>query len=230
MRKRKRKIKTIKEELKKGDFRVAIFGSARIKRGDSRYNQIKTLARMLGERGMDIVTGGGPGMMMAANEGHRAGSRAKHKKSHSIGLSIKLPKEFSIKFPKGQKTKPHLDIMKRFSRFSNRLDSFMLLSNVIVVAPGGVGTLLEFFYSWQLIQVHQICNIPIILLGKPWPDLIKWLEKYPLKNKFLEKKDLNLLFLAKDGDDAIKMIDQAYKEFKRGDKHYCLNYKKYKLY
>lgn len=216
------KIGSIKEELKKEDFRVTIFGSARIKKKDLRYNQIKILARMLGERGIDIVTGGGPGMMRAANEGHKAGSKAKHKKAHSIGLSIKLPKE--------QKTNPHLDIMKKFSRFSNRLDNFMLLSNVIVVSPGGVGTLLEFFYSWQLVQVHQICNIPIILLGKQWPDLIKWLEKYPLKSKFFEKKDLNLLFLAKDCNEAIKMIDQAHREFKSGKKNFCLNYKKYKLY
>lgn len=229
MRKR-RKIGSIGEELKKRDFRVAIFGSARIKRGDPRYNQIKKLARMLGERGMDIVTGGGLGMMMAANDGHKAGSKAKHKKTHSIGLPIKLPRDFLLKIPKGRKLNPHLDIVKKFSRFSNRLDNFMLLSNVIVVSPGGVGTLLEFFYSWQLIQVKQICNIPIILLGKQWPDLIKWLEKYPLKNRFFEKKDISLLFLAKDCDDAMKMIDKAYEEFKSGDKHYCLNYKKYKLY
>ncbi len=218
----KKKKRTIKEELKSKDFRVAIFGSARIRRRDPRYNQIKTLARMLGERGIDIVTGGGPGLMMAANEGHKAGSRKSKVKIHSIGLAIKLPKE--------QKTNKHLDIMKKFSRFSNRLDNFMLLSNVIVVAPGGVGTLLELFYAWQLIQVKQVCNIPIILLGKQWSSLIKWLEKYSLKNKFLEKRDLNLLFLAKNCNEAIKMIDTAYKEFKKGDKKYCLNYKKYKLY
>ena len=216
------KRRSIKEELKHKDFRVTIFGSSRIKRGNPTYNQIKLLARMLGERGMDIITGGGPGLMMAANEGHRIGSQAKNKKTHSIGLSIKLPKE--------QKTNLHLDIMKKFSRFSNRLDNFMLLSNVIVIAPGGVGTFLELFYAWQLIQVKQVCNIPIILLGEQWPSLIKWLERYPLKKRFFEKKDLNLLFLAKNCNEAIKMIDTAYKEFKKGDKKYCLNYKKYKLY
>ena len=218
----KKKKSTIKEELEKKDFRVSIFGSARIKKGSSQYKQIRTLARMIGERGMDIVTGGGPGMMMAANEGHRVGSKAKHKKTHSIGLTIKLPKE--------QKINSHLDIVKRFSRFSDRLDNFMLLSNVIVVAPGGVGTILEFFYGWQLVQVNQICHIPIILLGKQWPGLIRWLEKYPLKQKYFNKKDLNLLFLAKNCDEAIKMIDNAYEEYKKGNKNFCLNYKKYKLY
>ncbi len=226
--KKRGKIGSIKEELKKRDFRVSIFGSARIKKGDPRYNQIKTLARMLGDRGMDIVTGGGSGLMNAANEGHRKGKNGK--RSHAIGLSIKLPRDFLLSIPKRGKVSKNLDITKKFSRFSNRIDNFMLLSNVIVVAPGGVGTLLEFFYSWQLIQTHQICNIPIILLGKQWPSLIKWLERYPLKNRFFEKRDLNLLFLAKDCNEAIKMIDKAYEEFKSGDSHYCLNYKKYKLY
>lgn len=216
----RKKRRTIKEELEEGGFRVAIFGSARIKKGDFRYKQIKSLASMLGERGIDVVTGGGPGLMKAATEGHN--KKNKNKKSHAIGLSIKLQKK--------QKTSPNLDIVKTFDRFSSRLDNFMLLSNVIVVAPGGVGTLLEFFYSWQLVQVKQVCNIPIILLGNQWPDFIKWLEKYPLKNKFLEKKDMNLLFLAKDSKDAMKMIDRAHEEFKKGDKNYCLNYKKYKLY
>ena len=216
----KKKKRIIKEELEKKDFRVAIFGSARIKKGSSQYKQIRTLARMIGERGMDIVTGGGPGLMEEAGKGHAAGR--KNKKIHSIGLSIKLPKE--------QKTNPHLDIVKRFIRFSDRLDNFMLLSNVIVVAPGGVGTMLEFFYSWQLVQVKHICHMPIILLGKQWPGLIRWLEKYPLKQKYFNKKDLNLLFLAKNCGEAIKMIDKAYEEYKKGNKNFCLNYKKYKLY
>ena len=219
---RKKGVGTVKEELSRKDFRVSIFGSARIKRGDSKYLMIKKLSKMIGERGMDIITGGGPGLMMAANEGHKVGGKKSKVKVHSIGLAIRLSKK--------QKTSNHLDVVKKFSRFSNRLDNFMLLSNVIVVAPGGVGTLLEFFYSWQLIQVKQICDIPIILLGKQWHPLIKWLEKYPLKDRLFEKKDLNLLFLAKNCDEAMKMIDKAYEEFKKGDSHYCLNYKKYKLF
>lgn len=221
MAKKKRgKKRTIQQELEKKDFRVAIFGSARIKKNNPTYKQVRTLAKMLGERGIDIVTGGGPGLMQAASEGHRKGR--KNKKIHSIGLAIKLPKE--------QKPNKYLDLVKEFSRFSDRLDNFMLLSNAIVVAPGGVGTLLEFFYTWQLVQVHHICNIPIILLGKQWPGLIKWLEKEPLARKYFSKKDLNLIFLADNCNDAIKMIDNAYYEYKKGNKNYCLNYKKYKLY
>ena len=122
-----------------------------------------------------------------------------------------------------------MDIEKKFLRFSNRLDNFMLLSNVIVVAPGGVGTLLEFFYSWQLVQTKQICNIPIILLGKQWKDLVKWLEKYPLKKRLLEEKDLKLLFLVNNCNEAIEIIDEAHESYKKGGENFCLNYEKYRL-
>ena len=112
---------------------------------------------MLGEKGIDVVTGGGPGLMQAASAGHNAGMKNSKKESHSIGLLIKLPKE--------QKTAEFLNIKNEFQRFSNRLDRFMELSNIFVVAPGGIGTTLEFFYTLQLIQVKQTCNVPVILLG-----------------------------------------------------------------
>ena len=214
-----RKKKNIKGKSIGGNFKVTIFGSARIKKNTLVYIQARTLARMLGERGFDIITGGGPGLMRAASEGHRKGS--KKTGAYSIGVGIKLPRE--------QKFNRHLDIKKEFKRFSRRLDYFMSLSNAIVVAPGGIGTLLELFYTWQLSQVQQICNIPIILMGKQWPTLIRWLEKYPLKSRYFDQKDINLLFLAKDCSEAIKIIDKAHEEYKKGGKDFCLNYKKYRL-
>lgn len=214
-----KKTGVLKKELQEKHFRVAIFGSARSKRTSKEYKRIFKLGKSLGDRGLDIITGGGPGIMEAASRGHSKGKLGK--KSHSIGLGIKLPHE--------QKTEKSIGVRKQFNRFSNRLDSFMLLSNVVVISPGGVGTLLEFFYTWQLMQVKQICNIPIILLGKQWPTLIKWLEKQVLKRKFVDKHDMNLLFLAKDCDEAVEMIDKAYEEYKKGTKNFCLNYKRYKL-
>ena len=189
-----------KDKSKNGNFKVTIFGSSRIKRGTPVYKEVNSLAKMLGERGFDVITGGGPGLMRAANEGSEVGNRKT--KGKSIGIGIRLPKR--------QGFNEHLDIKKEFKRFSRRLDYFMSMSNVVVVAPGGVGTLLELFYTWQLSQVNQICNIPIILLGKQWPPLIKWLEQYPFKSKLFDRKDLNLLFLAKDCDEAVKMIDKTY--------------------
>ncbi|MEM2703421.1 MAG: LOG family protein, partial [Candidatus Bathyarchaeia archaeon] len=113
-------------------FTVAIFGSARIERGSRIYWEIYELARMIGEAGMNIITGGGPGLMNAASEGHRAGRRSSEAKT--IGLRIKLP------FKEVESS--HLDIKKEFDRFSHRLDEFMNIANAVVVAPGGVGTLL----------------------------------------------------------------------------------------
>lgn len=209
------RMSSYKKEIKEKKFRVGIFGSARIKKRDKNYNQVYSLAKILGEKGIDVVTGGGPGTMKAANSGHKAGATNMH--SHSIGLSIKLLKE--------QKSNNSIDIEKRFSRFSRRLDNFMLLSKAVVVAPGGVGTMLELLYAWQLVQVKNVCNIPIILMGGQWKELIKWLEKYPLKNKYFERKDLDLLFLVKDYKEAIEIIDQAYLEYKKDSKNFCLNYK-----
>jgi len=200
-------------------FRVTIFGSARIKKGDTKYRMIYRLARMIGKEGMDVVTGGGPGMMNAASSGHQAGR--KNPSAHSIGLNIWLPTE--------QKLNKHLDVKKEFHKFSKRLDHFMRLSNVVVVSPGGVGTLLEFFYTWQLVQVKHICDIPIILLGDMWKDFIKWVKKSPLKNKFLNKEDVDMLFPAKNEKEALIIINAAFAEYKKGSKNICLNIKKYKI-
>lgn len=209
----------LEHAIKVDHFRVAIFGSARIKPGEPRYEEIYKLASMIAKRGYDVVTGGGPGLMEAANKGHQDGRGNNH--VHSFGLNIMLPKE--------QSANKHLDMEKDFERFSERLDYFMYLSNAVVVAPGGIGTLLELFYTWQLVQVKHICNIPIILLGDMWPGLIKWLEKWPLKKSFLDQIDLNHLFLADDCDETMRVIDMAYDHYKKGGEDFCINYKKYKI-
>ena len=212
----------IREEIKKKHFRVSVFGSGRVKKGSKEYNLAYTLGRMLGERGIDIVTGGGSGSMEAASRGHRYGKKKAKKKADTIGLTIKLPME--------QSANKAVDVERQFAHFSKRLDNFMLLSNAVIILPGGVGTMLELFYTWQLVQVKQICNIPIILLDGMWPDLIKWLEKWPLKRKFFSKHDINQIFLAEGYNEAIKMVEKANEEYKKGNKNFCLNYKKYKLY
>lgn len=202
-----------------GHFRVTIFGSARIKSNDPRYNQIYSLARMIAAEGMDVVTGGGPGLMEAANKGHKEGRKGK--KVHSLGLNIMLPQE--------QQANKHLDIQKDFNRFSNRLDYFMQLSNVIVVAPGGVGTMLELMYSWQLMQVQHTCNQPIILLGKMWKPFIEWVEEWPLKKKLISESDMMPIFLADHCREAMKIIRKAHQDFKHRGPNYCWNYRKYKI-
>ena len=210
--------KKIEIEVYKKHFRVAIFGSARIKEFDPIYQEIYKLAHMIAEENIDVVTGGGPGIMQAANKGHIDGRKSSNK-SKSIGLNIRIPRE--------QKPNRHLDIKSEFHHFSGRLDTFMVLSDAVIVAPGGVGTLLEFMYSWQLVQVKQICNIPIILLGEMWCEFINWIKKYPLKQKFLEKKDLRHIFIAKDSLSAFRIIQRFHEGYIKGD-DICLNFKKYK--
>ena len=200
--KNEKRARNLKQALK--DFHVTIFGSARIKKGDKEYEDVYHLARIIGERGINLVTGGGPGVMRAANTGHINGS--KKNKSYTIGLGISLPHE--------QRIDPYVDIKQKFTRFSERLDNFMLLSNVIVVAPGGVGTLLELFFAWQLMQVKHVSGIPIILLGKQWKGLLKWLRKVPLRREFFSKKDFQLLFYAEDYSKAMEIIDKTYEEYK----------------
>jgi uncharacterized protein (TIGR00730 family) len=187
-------------------FRVVIFGSARIEKGDPNWNLIYDLAKKIAEEGMDVVTGGGPGLMNAASEGHNQGDI--NKNVQSIGLQIILPNK--------QKDAEHLDIKKEFFSFSERLDNFIDLANVVLVAPGGVGTLLELFYTWQLMQVKMIHDIPIILLGEMWSDFVDWIKKWPLEKGFIEKKDVDLLFLVKNNEDALHIINMAYEKFERG--------------
>jgi hypothetical protein len=208
----------VKHELYERHFRVAIFGSARIKKDEEAYNEVYKLAHMLAAHKIDVVTGGGPGIMEAACRGHQDGRSCNE--THSIGLNIDIPAE--------QIPNRHLDIKKDFHRFSKRLDTFMVLSNAVVVAPGGVGTLLEFAYTWQLVQVKHICNTPIILLGKMWNDFLRWAEKYSLKREFIDKKDLRMLFLAKDSLEAFRIIKRFYDGYYQGD-DICLNFKKYKV-
>lgn len=224
--KKKKLEKEINKEIQKMDgkkvskhFHVTIFGSSRIKKDDKIYKQVFRLAKMIGEKDIDVVTGGGPGIMAAANRGHREG--AKGKSAHSIGIGIKLPHE--QKFNKG------VQLFSEYKRFSKRLDNFMLLSNAIVVAPGGVGTILELFYTWQLMQVGHTCHIPVILLGDMWRGLIKWLKEHPLKEKYFKKEDLDMLYYAKDCNDAMEIINKAHKTWLKRDDNYCFNYKKYKI-
>lgn len=213
---KEKKGHTFRNELKRRDFRVTIFGSARIKESDKVYKQVFNLAKDLGKHRFDVITGGGPGLMEAANAGHEAGD--KENLSDSIGLAIKLPHE--------QFDNPHLDLAKHFAKFSDRLDNFMALSSVVVVMPGGVGSCLEFFYTWQLIQVGHIHPIPIILVGKMWKQLMKWVKKYPVKQELISKKELECVHVVKDNREAMKIIMKTHEEFKNGTEKANNNYLK----
>jgi uncharacterized protein (TIGR00730 family) len=206
----------MRTELSRKAFTVAIFGSARIKQNDPTYRRVYRLGRWIGSRGFDVVTGGGPGIMDAANRGHRDGRR--DGRTYSVGLNIILPRE--------QKPNRHLDIKTEFHRFSERLDTFMQLANVVVVASGGIGTLLELFYAWQLIQVRDVSELPIILVGDMWKELIDWIDAWPLRRKLLSRSDMDSLFLVRNNSEAMKIIAAAHQAYVQGEKVSCRELKK----
>lgn len=187
------------------NFTVAIFGSARIKQNDPNYRRVYRLGRWIGSQGFDVVTGGGPGIMAAANKGHQEGRKSLD--ARSVGLNIILPRE--------QKPNRHLDIKTEFHRFSERLDTFMLMANVVVVAPGGIGTLLELFYAWQLMQVRDVDDLPIILMGDMWPELVDWVRRWPLRRRLLSPIDLDGLFLVRNNSEAMRIIEAAHDAYEK---------------
>ena len=174
-------------------YRVSIFGSARIKPDTKEYKGVYTLAKELAENGADIVTGGGPGLMEAANAGVKEGSSSKSK---SFGIRIDLPFEATY-----------------HKRFSSRLDEFMRISHAVVVTPGGIGTLLELLYTWQLIQVNHISARPIILVGDMWNGFFDWIKSEPLKAQLLDKADLDNIVIVKNVHEVTKLLKPEIKAF-----------------
>jgi uncharacterized protein (TIGR00730 family) len=197
-------IDTLLTEMETDFYRVCIFGSARIRENSPIYNQVELLAEALAKSGVDIVTGGGPGLMEAANRGAKAGSKG----SWSIGLPIQLPFESDAN--------SHLDVKSHHKRFSSRLDEFMRISHAVIVVPGGIGTVLEMFYTWQLMQVAHIRPRPLILFSsdKSWEALIKWTEEYPLKNNLISPKDMEMIKIVNSVDEIMKILDPDIAKFK----------------
>lgn len=166
----------------KSYFRVAIFGSSRIRTEDENYARVRELARQLSYIGCDIVTGGGPGLMMAANEGARRG--AYRYKTRSFGLSILLPLE--------EQPNPFLDEETSHKTFFSRLHQFIRLSNAYIVVDGGIGTTLEAIMVLQLLQVGVLEDKTLIFVGPMWGGLRSWLEQEIVDRQLADRKDLEI--------------------------------------
>ena len=145
------------------NYRVTIFGSARLKPATPAYNAVKKLAAELTKMGCDIISGGGPGLMQAANEGAHSIEKAMHR---SVGIRVELPFE--------QEVNPFVGHAYEHRTFFSRLHHFMIVSDAFIVVPGGIGTLLEMSLAWQLLQVRKLYNTPLIVVGKMWAELIEW--------------------------------------------------------
>ena len=182
-------------------YRVSIFGSARIKKNTNEYNQVYELAKKLAQNKADIVTGGGPGLMEAANVGAKEGSPD----SKSFGLHIDLPFETT--------PNEHLDVTFHHKKFSSRLDEFMRISHAVIVTPGGIGTILELLYTWQLIQVDHITPRPIILLGDMWGGLVNWMKAEPLRRNLINESDFDNIETVENINDVITTLEPRIEKF-----------------
>ena len=154
---------------KRERYRVTIFGSARAKPGTFVYDEVKRVAAALAEMGCDIITGGGPGLMQAANEGAAAANAPE--RNRSVGIRVDLPFE--------QDVNPFVEQAFEHKTFFTRLHHFVLTSDAFVVAPGGIGTVLELMMIWQLLQVKHVHDTPLILVGKMWAELVDWARTQP---------------------------------------------------
>jgi len=193
---------------KRERYRVTIFGSARVKEGTLGYELTKQAAAALAEMGCDIITGGGPGLMQAANEG--AASAPGH--AQSLGIRVDLPFE--------QEVNAFVTEAFEHRTFFTRLHQFVLTSDAFIVAPGGIGTVLETMMIWQLLQVHHLQNTPLILVGKMWPGLIEWARNSMLSfdPPLANAEDMTIPRCAANGDEAIALIRQHHQIWLSGNR------------
>jgi len=186
-------------------YRVTIFGSARAKTGTFGYEETKRVAAALAEMGCDIITGGGPGLMQAANEG----AATAPERARSVGIRVDLPFEQDV----------NAFVTQAFEHrtFFTRLHQFVLASDAFIVAPGGIGTILETMMIWQLLQVGHLRGVPLILVGKMWPGLIEWARRSllsmdpPLANP----EDMNIPRCAASADEALEIIREYHDQWLR---------------
>ncbi len=188
------------ELLRKHGLAATVFGSARTAVGHPDYKAAEELSAKLAKKGFTLITGGGPGIMEAANVGaFKVGGK-------SIGLNIALPME--------QKLNPYVTETQSFNFFFSRKVMLSFASEVYIYFPGGFGTLDEFFELVTLVQTKKIKPIPIVLYGKDfWSPLIKWFEKDLLKkHSTISKEDIDIFHIVDSVDEAYKYIIKSVDE------------------
>jgi hypothetical protein len=188
------------EPTRRERYRVTIFGSARSRPGSKTYNDVKRIARSLAELECDIISGGGPGLMQAANEGAAEGDAAD--RSRSVGIRVHLPFE--------QGPNPFVEEVFTHRTFFTRLHHFVLASDAFVVAPGGIGTLLETAMIWQLLQVKHLDETPLILVGEMWQGLVEWATATMLAfdPPLAGPEDLRIPRCVATADEAIRVLKE----------------------
>jgi uncharacterized protein (TIGR00730 family) len=187
-------------------FRVTIFGSARVPKDHWVYQAVRDLAAELTRLDCEIVTGGGPGLMQAANEGvHLANPDAK---SGSMGIRVDLPFE--------QEVNAFVTEAFEHRTFFTRLHHFVLVSDVFVVVPGGIGTILETMMIWQLLQVRKLHDVPLIMAGKMYAELVQWCKTHMLRDDcpLASPQDMDIPVCVQDGPAILRIVRDRHAKWK----------------
>jgi uncharacterized protein (TIGR00730 family) len=195
---------------KREHYRVTIFGSARAKPGSFVYEEVKRIAADLADMGCDVITGGGPGLMQAANEGAVAVNAPQ--RNRSVGIRVELPFE--------QEVNSFVEQAFEHKTFFSRLHHFVLTSDAYVVAPGGIGTVLELMLIWQLLQVKHVHDAPLILVGNMWSELVDWAKKNLLKPDLhlANAEDMTIPRCVGTADEAIALIRESHAKWLKDNK------------
>lgn len=182
-------------------FRVTLFGSSRLRPGSGEYEEVRRLAERLSALGCDIVTGGGPGLMEAANAGARDGDP--DDLGSSVGIRIALPFE--------QGANPFVERLYTHHTFFTRLHQFVRSSDAFVVFPGGIGTTLETFMVWQLLQVKHLGDVPLVLVGPMWRELVEWARRTMTggETPLASPGDADLPTCVDGGDAAAEIVEES---------------------
>ncbi|HPL63647.1 MAG: TIGR00730 family Rossman fold protein [Syntrophales bacterium] len=183
------------EELSSIRNAVSIFGSARVSPEDEYYGKTVYLARLLARKGFSVITGGGPGIMEAANKGASEGG------GRSVGMNIRLPFE--------QKPNPYSNLSIDYKYFFIRKVMFVKYAMAYIVLPGGLGTMDELFEALTLIQTRRIKSFPVILMGSEyWKGLLDWIRETVIREGKMLPEDLRLLEIIDDPDEAVNYIQK----------------------
>ena len=199
-------VATIADEFREGFVAVeridrpavTVFGSARVGEEHPAYREAREVARRLAQAGFAVVTGGGPGVMEAANRGAREGGGL------SVGFNIELPHE--------QRSNPYIDIGLTFKHFYARKTMFVKAAEGFVIFPGGFGTLDELFESLTLIQAGKVLHFPVVLFDTDyWGELLGWVRGELLADGMISPEDLDLLFTTDDPDEVVARVVEGHK-------------------
>jgi uncharacterized protein (TIGR00730 family) len=178
---------------------VTIFGSARLKPGSPYYNKCLKVAESLAQDGFAVISGGGPGIMEAANKG------AQNANGTSVGLNIELPME--------QTPNSFQDVRVEFRYFFVRKLMFVKYAVAYVIFPGGFGTMDELFEALTLIQTKKIRGFPVVLVGKEyWQGLIDWMKRSLIEHGAIDPQDLDLMHIVEEPEEVRAIINARYKD------------------